>query len=448
MNMIATKPVALLSPSEFLRHIADRIFYNQPVGVDDSNRLYGIADILDSTALSAPHTPVQISLPKPATRTKRQPAELTGFGAFTAALKRVMSASGPRSIIPILECVLLESRCGCLTLTCTDMDAALVESIAAPGLPDMRVAVPAKLLFNVLKNLPPVDPISYSETTQPTNKTDGVLKIGNATLATRHPDDFPKVTPGAFKQTFTLPAATLLGALNSVKLGISTEETRYYLNGVHFCIRDDKLLLVSTDGHRLFCKSLPRPDGLADINLILPRLTVDLLLLLLAKRTDNVVIDVSGTRMRFSLGAVQLTTKLIDGSFPEFDRVIPRQNNLKVVFDTSALAGAVKAVKDISKERSQPFNIDLGPDYCRISASHPESGTSVRDVTPLETVSFTVKAGFQARYMLDTLSCIDGPMQITFRAAATKDMADPGAPILIASVLDESWLSVIMPMRI
>ena len=378
--------------------------------------------------------------PKPA-----KPA-LGGWDAFAAALKRVLPAARVRSSIPTLECVLLESRAGKLTLTCTDMDTALSETIEAPGLPDMTVCVNAKLLSNVVKSLPPGGAITYALE----GFASDVLKIGGATLATLSAEDFPRGSAPAWQQSFSLPADVLLGAMNAVKHGISTEETRYFLNGVHICIHDGTLTFVTSDGHRLFLKSINLPTGIAELpQIIVHRASIDILLSLLAKRCDVVHIHLTESRMCFLFGTVQLTTKLIDGTFPKFNRVIPRHNSLVASFDAAQLSSAVKAVKEISKERSQTVKIDLGPDCCRVSAQSPEYGSSVRDVAPLQTPGFTAEIGFQARYFIDTLSCVSGPVRIAFREVDKKPcVCDPAAPIFVTIPGDDSWLSVIMPVRI
>lgn len=440
MNMMTQIDVSdELSPADALRKIADDVYFNRPLGVADSNRLYQIADLLDSTALS-PGKP----LPAPVRPARKPNTAASGWGAFATTLKRVMAAADTHSIEPSLECVLLESRAGKLALTCTDLDVALVETLEAPDLPDMTICVNAKLLQNVIKSLPPGGAITYSLAAA---APAAILKIGGATLATLPPHDFPCVTAPAWQQSFNLPAGVLLGALNAVKHGISTEKTRYYLNGVHICIQDGTLTFVTCDGDRLFLKSINLPAGITELpGIIVPRATIAMLLSLLAKRCDIVRIDLTESRMCFSFGTVQLTTKLIEGAFPEFNRVIPRHNSLKVVFDAAQLSGAVKAVKEISKERGQPVKIDLGPDYYRIAAHSPESGSSVRDVAPLETPCFTAEIGFQARYLLDTLSRVPGPVRLAF--CGDDNVCNPGAPILVTVPGDDSWLSVIMPMRV
>jgi DNA polymerase-3 subunit beta len=370
---------------------------------------------------------------------------LGGWGAFASALKRVLPAAETRSITPILECVLLRTLGGILTLTCTDTEIALTEKIEAQDVPDMAVCVNAKLLFNVVKSLPPGGEITYALE----GSASDLLKIGGATLATLSAKDFPSVSAPAWQQSFSLPADVLLGALNAVKHGISTEETRYYLNGVHICIHDGKLAFVTSDGHRLFLKSIALPAGITELpHIIAPRAATAMLTPLLARCCDVVRIDLTETRMCFSFGAITLTTKLVDGVFPKFDRIIPRHNVLKAVFDAAQLSDAVKAVKEINKERSQPVKIDLGPDYCCVSAQSPEYGSSVRWVAPLETPGFTAEIGVQARYLIDTLSCISGSVQLAFREADKKPgVCDPGAPILVTVPGDDSWLSVIMPLR-
>jgi DNA polymerase-3 subunit beta len=246
-----------------------------------------------------------------------------------------------------------------------------------------------------------------------------------------------------------LPADVLLGALNAVKLGISNEETRYYLNGVHLCIQGEKLVFVASDGHRLFLKSVDIPPGAEKISLILPRSAVNVLLPLLAKRSDTVKVELTDSRMRFSIGDVKVTTKLIEDTFPEFERAIPRGNTLTVTFDAAQLREAVQAVNQIRKKRSHPIKFDLGPDYARVSAEDAECGTFVRDIAPIEPVSFIAEIGFQGRYVIDTLSCVEGPVQIAFCLHnETPDIVDSGAPALFTTPHDDSWLSVIMPYRL
>jgi DNA polymerase-3 subunit beta len=207
---------------------------------------------------------------------------------------------------------------------------------------------------------------------------------------------------------------------------------------------------VTSDGHRLFLKSVAIPAGIAELpHIIVGRATIAMLMPLLARCCDVVRMDLTETRMCFSFGAITLTTKLIEDVFPEFNRVIPRDNSLQVMFDAAHLRDAVKAVKEISKGRSQPVRIDLGPDYCRVSAQSPEYGSSVREVAPLQTPGFTAETGFEARYLIDALSCVTGSVQLAFLEAGKKPgVCDPGAPILVTVPGDDSWLCVIMPMRV
>ena len=255
------------------------------------------------------------------------------------------------------------------------------------------------------------------------------------------------MTAGSLPHKFSLPAQTLRGLIDRTRFAISTEETRYYLNGIYLHHADSGgtpvLRAVATDGHRLARVEEPLPEGAAAMpGVIIPRKTVNELRKLLDEVTGNVEVALSDTRIQFRADQMLLTSKLIDGTFPEYERVIPRGNDKVLRVGKKDFADAVGRVAAISSERSRPVKLSLARDLLVLSASSPEQGTATEeldgdhvkyDAGPLE-------IGFQARYLNDITDQI--PEQVEFR------FADGSAPTVVQDAGDASALYVLMPMRV
>ncbi|MBX5453583.1 MAG: DNA polymerase III subunit beta [Acidobacteriia bacterium] len=370
--------------------------------------------------------------------------------ALLKALAHVQSVVEKRNTIPILANVLLQAKDGRLSLTATDMEIAVVEEVPAEVSRNGAATAPAATLYEIVRRLPEGARITL-EHGGSAREGEGSLSLRSGRYATNlialPVGDFPAMTAGNLPHHFALSAKALRGLIDRTRFAISTEETRYYLNGIFLHAAESEgtpvLRAVATDGHRLARIEEPLPEGAAGIpGVILPRKSVLELRKLLDDFNDEVEIALSETRMQFRIGPVMLTTKLIDGTFPEYERVIPRDNDKILRVIRKDFAEAVARVAAISTERSRPVKMSLSRDLLVLSASSPEQGTATEelergqvqyDASPLE-------IGFQARYLNDVTEHIAGDVEFRF--------ADGTAPTVVRDIADLSALYVLMPMRV
>jgi DNA polymerase III subunit beta len=362
------------------------------------------------------------------------------------ALAHVQSVVERRNTIPILANVMIAVRDGKLTLTATDMEIAIVEDVPAASTRNGACTAPAATLYEIVRKLPDGAEV---ELDHPGGDAQLSLRAGryDTKLTVLPVEDFPSMTAGSLPHKFSLAAQTLRALIDRTKFAISTEETRYYLNGIYLHHADSDgtpvLRAVATDGHRLARVEEPLPEGAASMpGVIIPRKTVNELRKLLDELTGNVEIALSDTRIQFRADQMLLTSKLIDGTFPEYERVIPRGNDKVLRVGKKDFADAVARVAAISSERSRPVKLSLARDLLVLSASSPEQGTATEELDSdhVKYDAGPLEIGFQARYLNDITDQI--PEQVEFR------FADGSAPTVVQDAGDASALYVLMPMRV
>jgi DNA polymerase-3 subunit beta len=363
------------------------------------------------------------------------------------ALAHVQSVVEKRNTIPILANLMMTVKDGTLTLTATDMEIAIVEQVAATTLQEGAATAPAATLYEIVRKLPDSAEVEFDH---PGGDAPLTLRAGRyvTSIMVLPVDDFPSMTAGSLPHAFKLSAQLLRGMIDRTRFAISTEETRYYLNGIYFHVvpgTDGVKMLraVATDGHRLARVEEPLPAGAEDIpGVIIPRKTVLEARKLLDEAQDEVEIALSETRIQFTLGTVRLTSKLIDGTFPEYERVIPRNNDRVLRVDKKDFAEAVARVSAISTERSRPVKLALDTDRLTLSAASPEQGSATEELDGGR-VSYSagpLEIGFQARYLNDITDQIGGEVEFLF--------SDGSAPTIVRDAGDETALYVLMPMRV
>jgi DNA polymerase-3 subunit beta len=362
------------------------------------------------------------------------------------ALGHIQSVAEKRNTIPILANVLIAVRDGRLSLTGTDMEIALVEEVAAASSRNGATTAPAATLYEIVRKLPEGAEL---ELDCPGGDAPLALRAGRfaTSLMALPTDDFPSMTAGTLAHRFHLSALTLRGLIDRTRFAISTEETRYYLNGIflHAAQSDGTPVLraVATDGHRLARVEEPLPEGAEAMpGVIIPRKTVAELRKLLDEATGEIEVALSDTRIQFRVGAVTLTSKLIDGTFPEYERVIPVGNEKVLRVGKKDFADAVARVAAISSERSRPVKLSLGRDLLVLSAASPEQGTATEELEAdrVKYQAGPLEIGFQARYLTDITDQIAGEVEFRF--------SDGSAPTVVRDAGDSSALYVLMPMRV
>lgn len=358
------------------------------------------------------------------------------------SLGHVQSVVERRNTIPILSNVLIEATTeGTLRLMATDLDLQIVELVPAAIDQPGAITVSAHTLFDIARKLPEGSQVQLSA-------AEGKMLViaGRArfNLQTLPKDDFPMIAEGELPTRFELPAETLKQLIDKTRFAISTEETRYYLNGIFFHVQDDGapvLKAAATDGHRLARVTIPRPDGAEGMpDIIIPRKCVGELRKLLDEVDGSVGISLSSTKIRFGLGTAILTSKLIDGTFPDYNRVIPTGNDKLLRIDPKSFMEGVDRVATIASEKTRAVKMALDRDKITLSVTSPENGTAAEEVSG-EYSSQGFEIGFNARYLLDILGQIDGDQ-------VEVHLADAGAPTLIRENDKAAALYVLMPMRV
>lgn len=364
--------------------------------------------------------------------------------ALVKALGHVASVVERRNTVAILSNVLVEATENGLHLKATDMEREITQTVPAEISQPGAITVSAHILHDIARKLP-----DGAETELSTINTDGRLLVsaGQArfTLQARPAEEFPDLSTGAFDVSFDLHAHDLKRLLEKTRFAMSTEEIRYYLNGIYLHTVPangvSMLRAVATDGHRLAQVEVPAPaEAEGMVGVIIPRKTVGELYRITADLDERVTIALSANKAQFVCGPVTLTSKLVDGTFPDYTRVIPIQNDKRLEVSNAAFKGAVDRVSTISSDRGRPVKLELGPNRLVLSVNNPDSGSATEHLevgygaSPLE-------IGFNAKYLIDISEQLESD-------TAHFLLADAGSPTLVRDDGDQTALYVLMPMRV
>ncbi|MEE2951154.1 DNA polymerase III, beta subunit [Fulvimarina manganoxydans] len=351
-----------------------------------------------------------------------------------------------RNTIPILSNVLLRASGDGLGLKATDLDLEITESVAAQSEQDGATTVPAHLLYDIVRKLPDGSEVKLALNGEGTQMTVSAGR-SNFRLQCLPESDFPDITAGELSHSFEIKAAELSRLIERTQFAISTEETRYYLNGIYLHTiesgSDLMLRAVATDGHRLARAEMEAPAGSEGMpGIIVPRKTVGEIQKLLGDGEDEAMvrIELSDSKIRFSLGQIVMTSKLIDGTFPDYQRVIPQNNDKELTLDRQSFSAAVDRVSTISSERGRAVKLSLVDSQLTLTVNSPDSGTATEELA-VGYESDDLEIGFNARYLLDITGQLSGEDAVFM-------LADPGSPTLIKDGGDPATLYVLMPMRV
>jgi len=349
-----------------------------------------------------------------------------------------------RNTIPILANVLLHGDRSKLSLKATDLDIEVIDTIAAEVAPGGSTTVPAHMFFDIVRKLPEGAQIALESSG---DRAALAIRAGRSrfTLQTLPESDFPDLSAGEMTHKFTLKAGELKRLIDKTQFAISTEETRYYLNGIYLhaagTAKAQTLRAVATDGHRLAQMEIELPKGAAGMpGIIVPRKTVGEVHRLMEDGETEVTIELSPGKIRFMIGQTVLTSKLIDGTFPDYARVIPVGNDKELVVDKKEFEAAVDRVSTVSSERGRAVKLSVNAGRLLLSVTNPDSG-SANEELEVEYEADPIDIGFNSRYLLDIAA------QIESEAAVLK-LADPGSPTLIQDKEQRGALYVLMPMRV
>ena len=354
-------------------------------------------------------------------------------------LGHVQSVVERRNTIPILANVVLRAEEGELSLTATDMDMDIATEVGCSVMTSGTTTMSAHLLYDIARKLP-----DGAEVEIAVNDGHAMVSAGRSSfrLPTLPVEDFPAISSNELPVNFSLTAADMRDLIDTTRFAISTEETRYYLNGIYIHKAESgELCAVATDGHRLAMTRQALPSGAAQMpSIILPRKAVSELRKLLDDFDGDVLVGLSETRAEFRFGVVRLTSKLIDGTFPDYTRVIPVGNDRIMQVDVSAFSAAVDRVSTIASEKSRSVKMGLRSGVLTLSVSNTDASSATEELE----VSYDgpeMEIGFNARYLLDIAGQVNSDM-VEFA------LADQGSPSLVRAPGDEASLFVLMPMRV
>ena len=364
--------------------------------------------------------------------------------ALLKAVSQAQSVVERRNTIPILANVLIEAEGSDVSFRATDLDIEVVDKVGAHVERAGSTTVSATLLHEIVRKLPDGALINLTS-----DSAAGRLVVeagrSNFSLATLPREDFPVMASSEYASNFQAPAPVLRRLFDKSKFAISTEETRYYLNGVYLHVSDGEdgrvLRCVATDGHRLARIDASLPAGAEAMpGVIVPRKTVGELRKLL--EDDEMVIDVSvsETKIRFATPEITLTSKVIDGTFPDYTRVIPQGNTRRMEVDATEFAQAVDRVATVSSERSRAVKLQLDEDRLVLSVNAPDSGAAEEELV-VAYADERLDIGFNAKYLLEIASQVD-------RENAVFLFNSSGDPALMREGNDMSAVYVVMPMRV
>jgi len=319
------------------------------------------------------------------------------------------------------------------------MDMDIATEVGCSVMTSGTTTMSAHLLYDIARKLP-----DGAEVEIAVNDGHAMVSAGRSSfrLPTLPVEDFPAISSNELPVNFSLTAADMRDLIDATRFAISTEETRYYLNGIYIHKAESgELCAVATDGHRLAMTRQALPSGAAQMpSIILPRKAVNELRKLLDDFDGDVLIGLSETRAEFRFGVVRLTSKLIDGTFPDYTRVIPVGNDRIMQVDVSAFSAAVDRVSTIASEKSRSVKMGLRSGVLTLSASNTDASSATEELE----VSYDgpeMEIGFNARYLLDIAGQVNSDM-IEFA------LADQGSPSLVRAPGDEASLFVLMPMRV
>ena len=345
-----------------------------------------------------------------------------------------------KNTIPILANVLLEAKGDQVQFLATDLEVALRSSCAASVAKPGSVTLPAKKFYEIVKSLPDTD----IRIAQDKNSVKVAAERFDSRMQTLPREDFPALPQSSGGPTATLSRASLKEMVAKTQFAITGEDTRYFLNGAQFILRPDSMSLVATDGHRLALVTCARAGNAKEeeSKVILPKKTLGELSRLLLEGEGDISYARSENHIFFDVGGRTLISRMIDGQFPAYERVIPKGNDKHIDFERDRLTSAVKRVALLSNERSRAVKFQVEKGKVDVTSSSPDLGEA-SETLPIDYSGPTIQICFNAQYVLDFLSAVNTDV-------VTLDLKDDVSQAMMKPVAAEGYdyTYVIMPMRV
>ena len=363
------------------------------------------------------------------------------------ALSHIHGIVEVRHTLPILSNIILEARENELTLSSTNLDIYCADKIKAEVSISGEISVPAVTFFEIVKRLP-----SGSEVvmTMEEGENEIILKCGRSkfNLSTLKTDDFPIISDNDLITNFVMSADELIRIIDKTKFAVSNEETRYYLNGI-FLHKADRssiqfLRAVATDGHRLAQYDIPLPQGAEEITgVIIPKKTIFELRKVLDDANGDVSISLNENKIKFTFNDLKIISKVIDGTFPDYTKVIPQNNDKNFKTNNIELKNAIDRVSAVAaneESKSKAIKLSLEDNKLNLSVESQSRG-SANEIIDISYGGDKVDIGFNSKYIIDICNEIDGE-------EVDISLLDSVSPAIILDNTDENLFFVLMPMRI
>lgn len=359
--------------------------------------------------------------------------------ALIKPLQLVTGVVERRQTLPVLSNVLLVLDKGVLSLTGTDLEVELVGRVAiSSDADDGEITVPARKLMDICKSLPDDATLKFEF-----EGNKAVIRFGRSrfSLSTLPANDFPAVEESAGTLEFALPQKTLKMMLDSTSFAMAQQDVRYYLNGLLFEVSADYLRVVATDGHRLALRTeaIKIPTG-AKSQVIVPRKGILELSRLLADTDDEVRIVIGTNHIRAHTPNFTFTSKLVDGKFPDYDRVLPKGGDKILTAVRSDLRQTLNRTAILSNEKFRGIRLLLSNDELKIVANNPEQ-EEAEEIITVEYQGAPLEIGFNVSYLVDVLS-------VVHTDSVQLILSDSNSSVLLKATEDNPSLYVVMPMRL
>ncbi len=363
------------------------------------------------------------------------------------ALSHIHGIVEVRHTLPILSNIILEAKDDKLILSSTNLDIYCSDKIKAEVLKSGEVSVSAATFFEIIKRLPTGSEVLMimEEGENEIRLTCGRSKFNLSTLKT---DDFPIISDNDLSTNFVLSADELIRIIDKTKFAVSNEETRYYLNGIflHKAERNSIQFLraVATDGHRLAQYDIPLPQGAEDITgIIIPKKTIYELRKVLDDANGDVSVSLNENKIKFSFNDLKVVSKVIDGTFPDYTKVIPQKNDKNFKTNNSDLKNAIDRVSAVAaneESKSKAIKFCIENNSLSLSVESQSKG-SANEMIDVNYSGDKVDIGFNSKYIIDICNEVDGD-EISI------SLSDSISPAIILDKTDENLFFVLMPMRI
>ena len=362
---------------------------------------------------------------------------------FLKSLGHAYGIIEKKTTLPILANILIEAKGSKAKITATDLDIIYSEDIPLNEIKNEgSTTTSSSILYDILRKLETNTMVELF--LQDVSKLK--LKSGNSkfNLLCISPDNFPLSTDDIKQKSFEISSNKLLKLLNKTKISISNDETRHYLNGIylHKTQVANKVFLsaVATDSHRLSSSSIEIDPNTDFESIILPKKTIFQLISLIEQNTDVIKISNSKSKIKFEIGSGVLTSKVIDGRFPDYNKVVPKGNDKTLKIKLNEFKNSIEKVNTVSADRKEGLKMNISKELLQLSVNSPTSGEGT-DQIKVNFNSSDMNISFNSRYLIDIASQIENDDIIL-------SLKDPGSPVLINDMSDKNSFHVVMPMKI